>query len=68
MCVLATALTHLLEADEHTPIRQGTGDPETFREAVDQLDAYLRFQPERFDRRQVNGQLRAMAQQEGVSP
>jgi hypothetical protein len=32
-------------------------DAETFREAVDQLDAYLQFQPERFDRRQVNTQL-----------
>jgi hypothetical protein len=63
MRVLATALTHLLEADEHTPIRQVTGDPETFREAVNQLDAYLQFPPERFDRQQVNGQLRAMAQQ-----
>jgi hypothetical protein len=68
MGVLATALTRLLEADEHTPIRQVTGDPETFREAVAQLDASLQCQPERFDRRQVNGQLRARAQPEGVAP
>jgi len=30
------------------------GDPETLREAVDQLDAYRQFRAEHFDRRQVN--------------
>jgi hypothetical protein len=42
------------------------GDPETFREAVDQLDAYLQFQPEHVDRRDVNTQLCALVQQEGT--
>jgi Plasmid pRiA4b ORF-3-like protein len=68
MFVVATVLKRMLEADDHTRIRQVIGDPETFREAVEQLDAYLQFQPERIDRRQVNCQLRAIAQQEGVPP
>jgi hypothetical protein len=62
MAIVATALGRVLEADDQTPIRQVIGDPETLREAVDQLDAYLQFQPEHFDRRQLNIQLRALAQ------
>ena len=68
MSVVATVLDRLLKADEQTTIRQVIGDRRAFREAVAQLDAYQKFQPERFDRRQVSGQLRAMAQPEGVSP
>jgi hypothetical protein len=34
------------------------GNCTTVREAVNQLDAYLQFQPEQFDRGQVNAQLR----------
>ena len=56
MSVVATTLQRLLKADGQTTIRQIIGDRNTFREAVDQLDTYLQFQPERFDRRQVNGQ------------
>jgi hypothetical protein len=36
------------QADEHTRIRQVIGHPETFREAVEQLDAYGQCQPEHF--------------------
>ena len=36
------------QADEHTHIRQVIGHPETFREAVEQLDAYGQCQPEHF--------------------
>jgi hypothetical protein len=46
MATLATALERLLTADDQTTIRQVIGDPETFREAVAQLDAYLQFRPE----------------------
>jgi hypothetical protein len=56
--VVATALERLVQADGQTTIRQVIGDRATFREAVDQLDAYLQFQPEQFDRGQVNAQLR----------
>jgi hypothetical protein len=66
MAVVATAFNRLLKADNRTTIRQVIGDPETFRAAVDQLDAYLQFQPEHFDRRDVNAQLCALVQQEGT--
>ena len=66
MATVATALEGLLKADDQTTIRQIIGDPETFREAVAQLDAYLQFQPEHFDRRDVNTRLRTLVQQEGT--
>jgi hypothetical protein len=62
MAVVATVLNRLLEADGQTTIRQVIGDREALREAVDQLDAYLQFQPEHVDRRQINAQLHALAQ------
>jgi hypothetical protein len=66
MTVVARALDRLLAADDQTTMRQVIGDAETFRGAVDQLDAYLQFQPEHFDRRDVNAQLCALVQQEGT--
>jgi hypothetical protein len=68
MATVATALKRILEANGQTLIRQVMGGPETLREAVDQLDAYLQFQPEHFDRRDVNALLRALVQQEEASP
>jgi len=68
MAIVATAIEHMLEADAQTPIRQAMRDLETFREAVAQLDAYLQFQPEHFDRRDVNTRLRALGQPEGTLP
>lgn len=68
MAVVATVLNRLLKADDQTTIRQIIGDRETFRAAVDQLDAYLRFRPEHFDRRDVNTRLRALRQPEGTWP
>jgi len=68
MGTVAQTLERLLKAEGQTTVRQVIRDRGTFREAIDQLDAYLQFQPERFDRRQVNCQLRAMAPQEGVPP
>jgi Plasmid pRiA4b ORF-3-like protein len=66
MATLAPALERLLKADDQTTIRQVIGDRDTFRDAVDQLDAYLEFRPEHFDRRDVNAQLCALVQQEGT--
>jgi Plasmid pRiA4b ORF-3-like protein len=68
MTVVARALDRLLKADDQTTMRQVIGDRDTFREAVDQLDTYLRFRPEHFDRRDVNIRLRALVQQEGTRP
>jgi Plasmid pRiA4b ORF-3-like protein len=66
MTEIARALDRLLAADDQTTMRQVIGDAETFREAVDQLDAYLQCQPEHFDRRDGNAQLCALVQQEGT--
>jgi hypothetical protein len=67
MAVVATVFNRLLKADDQTTIRQIIGDRNMFREAVDQLDAYLQFRPEHFDRRAVNTRLRALDQPEGTS-
>jgi Plasmid pRiA4b ORF-3-like protein len=68
LSVVATTLDRLLKADDQTTIRQVIGDRRTLREAVAQLDAYLKFQPEQFNRGQINCQLQALTPQEGVSP
>jgi hypothetical protein len=68
MATVATALERLLKADDQTTIRQVIGDSETFREAVAQLDVYLQFRPEHFDRRAVNARLRVLVQPEGTLP
>jgi hypothetical protein len=60
MATVATALERLLKADDQTTIRQVIGDRHTFREAVDQLEAYLQFQPEHFDRCALNTRLHAL--------
>jgi Plasmid pRiA4b ORF-3-like protein len=67
MTTLATALERLLKADDQTTRRQVIGDPEIFREAVAQLDAYLQFRPEHFDRRAINTRLRTLVQPDGTS-
>jgi hypothetical protein len=64
MATIATALERLLKADGQTTIRQVIGDHDTFREAVTQLDAYLQFRPEHFDRRQINAQLHTLTQEQ----
>src|SRR5262249_18817213 len=48
------------ETDDRT-VREVIGDGDELREAVDRLEAYNRFRPERFDRREVNRQLRLYA-------
>ena len=68
MAVVARALHRLLETDDQTTIRQIIGERDTFRAAVDQLDAYLQFRPAHFDRRDVNHRLRALRQPEGTWP
>ena len=44
------------------------GDLDELREAVDRVEAYRAFQPDRFDRRALNRQLRALAQEREVRP
>jgi hypothetical protein len=64
MAVVARVLNRLLEADDHTTLRQVIGGRDTFREAVDHLDAYLQFQPEYFGCRDINTRLRVLGQLE----
>jgi hypothetical protein len=59
MGVVAEAITTLLEADPQTSVREALGNLDAFHEAVDCLDAYQQFQPDRFDRRAMNAQLHA---------
>ena len=56
--LMAEALHRWLDAegDRHT-----LGDLDELREAVDWVEAYQAFQPDRFDRRALNRQLRALA-------
>ena len=56
-------MERFLDSDED---RQVIGDLDELREAVDRVKAYQDFQPDRFDRRQLNRQLRALAQDREV--
>jgi hypothetical protein len=57
LTVIATAVERLLDSDDD---RQVLGDGDELRDAVERVEAYQAFQPERFERRHVNRQLRAM--------
>jgi Plasmid pRiA4b ORF-3-like protein len=41
-------------------VREALGELDEFREAVDCLEAYQQFQPDQFDRREINTQLHAV--------
>jgi hypothetical protein len=61
LSVMAEAASRLLDAQEDETIRDALGDPDELREAVDHVEAYHHFQPERFDRRKVNRRLKQYA-------
>jgi hypothetical protein len=63
--LLAEALQRLLDSEGD---RQAIGDLDELREAVDRVEAYRAFQPDRFDRWALNRQLRALAQDREVRP
>ena len=63
--LLAEALQRWLDAEGD---RHALGDLDEFREAVDRVEAYWAFQPDRFDRRALNRQLRALAHDREVRP
>jgi hypothetical protein len=46
----------------HQRIRAVLGDVDALEEAVDWLETYERFHPDRFDRRKVNRRLKQYAQ------
>ena len=61
--VMAEAMRRFLDSDGD---RHAIGDLDELREAVDRVKAYQDFQPDRFDRRELNLQLRALAQDREV--
>ena len=65
LSLLAEALQRWLDAEGD---RRALGDLDELREAVDRVEAYRAFQPDRFDRRALNRQLRALAHEREVRP
>jgi hypothetical protein len=57
--IMAEAVQRFLDSDGN---RLAIGDLDELREAIDRVRAYQDFQPGKFDRRKLNGQLRALAQ------
>jgi len=57
--IMAKAMRRFLDSDGD---RQAIGDLDELREAVDRVKAYQDFQPDRFNRRELKLQLRALAQ------
>ena len=57
LAVMAEAVQRLLDSDGDRTV---IGDLDELREAVERVEAYQEFQPERFERRQVNRRLRAI--------
>jgi Plasmid pRiA4b ORF-3-like protein len=57
LSLLADAVGRYLESGD----RKLIGDFDDLREALERIEAYRQFQPDHFDRRRVNRQLRALA-------
>jgi Plasmid pRiA4b ORF-3-like protein len=60
LSLLADAVSRFLESGD----RQSIGDLNELREAAERAEAYRQCRPDHFDRRRVNGQLRALSGQE----
>ncbi len=60
VAVLAEAVQRLLDSAGD---RRAIGDLDELREAVQRVEAYEEFRPNRFERRQVNRQLRAISRE-----
>jgi len=61
--LIAEAVRRFLDSDGD---RQAIGDLDELREAIDRVEAYQDFQPDRLDRRALNRQLRLLAQDREV--
>jgi len=57
LAIMAEAVQRLIDSDGD---RKAIGNLDELRESVERMKAYQEFQPERFERRQMNRQLRAM--------
>ena len=58
LLLIADTLTQLLDAKEDEDIRACLGDMDELQEAVTRLEADHHFQPDQFDRREVNRRLK----------
>lgn len=58
MQLMAKVTHRILNAKADEAIRDLIGDPDDLREAVERLEEYNRFQPEHFDRHEVNSELK----------
>jgi hypothetical protein len=67
MLVVADAVKVLSEADPQTSVREALGELDDLREAVDCLEAYQAFQPDHFDRGDINRRLCTWGQEEGAT-
>ena len=63
LSIMAEAIRRFLDSDGN---RHTIGDLDELREAVDRVKAYRDFQPDKFDRRELNRRLRALAQDREV--
>lgn len=61
LLLIADALTQLLDATKDEHIRACHGDMDELQEVVTRLEAYHRFQPDQFARREVNRRLKQYA-------
>jgi hypothetical protein len=61
--IMVEAVRRILDSDGD---RHAIGDLDELREAADRVKAYQDFQPDRFNRRELNLQLRALAQDREV--
>jgi hypothetical protein len=51
--LIAETVGRVLESQGHETIRDALGDVDALEEAVDRLETYERFHPDRFDRRKL---------------
>jgi Plasmid pRiA4b ORF-3-like protein len=61
--IMAEAIRQFLDSNGN---RHAIGDLDELREAVDRVKAYQDFQPDKFDRRELNRRLRALTQDREV--
>jgi hypothetical protein len=60
--LIADAVGRVIDSQSHERIRDLLGDVDALEEAVDWLETYKRFGPNRFDRRKLNRQLKQYVQ------
>ena len=65
LSLMAEAVRRWLDAEGD---RRAIGDLDELREAIDRVEAYQAFRPDRFDRRALNRQLRTLAHDREVRP